>query len=54
MLVYGAADEYLNPGLVRHLAGLFSHAKLHLVDGASRWPRVDQPGTVARVLKEAS
>jgi len=52
-LVYGAADEYLSPGLARHLAGLFGHAEVHLVDGASHWPQADQPETVARILKGA-
>jgi pimeloyl-ACP methyl ester carboxylesterase len=53
LLIYGAADQYLNPGLARHLAALFGHADLHLVDGASHWPQADQPETVARLLKEA-
>jgi haloalkane dehalogenase len=53
LLVYGAADEYLNPGLARHLAGLFGRAELHLVDGASHWPQADQPETVAQILKAA-
>lgn len=53
LLVYGAADEYLNPGLARHLAGLFGRVELHLVDGASHWPQADQPETVAQILKAA-
>jgi 2-hydroxy-6-oxonona-2,4-dienedioate hydrolase len=53
-LIYGIADDYLNPGLARHLASLFSHAELHLIDGASHWPQADQPETVARILKAAS
>jgi pimeloyl-ACP methyl ester carboxylesterase len=52
-LVYGARDEYLSPGLARHLAILFGHAELNLVDGASHWPQADQPETVARILKAA-
>jgi haloalkane dehalogenase len=49
-LVFGAADRYLNPDLARHLAGLFRHADLHLVQGASHWPQWDQPAAVARLL----
>jgi len=51
-LIYGARDPYLSPALARHLATLFSHADLHLIDGASHWPQADQPETVARLLKE--
>jgi haloalkane dehalogenase len=52
-LVFGAADRYLNPDLARHLAGLFRHADLHLVDDASHWPQWDQPELVAQLLKQA-
>jgi haloalkane dehalogenase len=51
-LIYGARDPYLSPALARHLATLFSHADLHLIDAASHWPQADQPETVARLLKE--
>jgi pimeloyl-ACP methyl ester carboxylesterase len=34
-LVFGAADRHLNPDLAGQLAGLFRHAELHLVEGAS-------------------
>jgi haloalkane dehalogenase len=49
-LVFGAADNYLSPDLARQLAGLFRHAELHLVQGASHWPQWDQPELVARLL----
>jgi haloalkane dehalogenase len=49
-LVFGAADNYLNPDLARQLAGLFRHADLHLVQSASHWPQWDQPAAVARLL----
>jgi len=44
-------DDYLSPALARHLAGLFPHADLRLVDNASHWPRWDQPAIVARLIK---
>lgn len=49
-LIYGARDAYLNPGVARHLATLFRHADLHLLDDASHWPQADQPETVAQLL----
>ena len=52
-LIFGAADEYLSPGLARHLAGMFGHAEVHVIDGASHWPQADQPETVARIIKGA-
>jgi len=52
-LIYGAADEYLSPGIARHLAAMFGHAEVHVIDGASYWPQADQPETVARILKDA-
>lgn len=53
-LVFGAADHYLNPDLARYLAGLFRHADLHLVEGASHWPQWDQPQLVARLITQAT
>lgn len=53
-LVFGAADNYLNPDLARQLAGLFRHADLHLVQGASHWPQWDQPKLVARLITQAA
>ncbi len=53
-LVFGAVDPYLNPDLARHLAGLFRHADLHLVEDASHWPQWDRPETVAQLIKEAA
>jgi len=52
-LVFGARDEYLNPDLARHLAGLFSGAELRLVEDASHWPQWDQPELVAKIIEEA-
>jgi haloalkane dehalogenase len=43
-LVFATADHYLGPDLARHLAGLFRHADVHLVDNASHWPQWNQPG----------
>ena len=53
-LVYGARDEYLSPDLARHLAALFGHAELHVIDDASHWLQDDQPEAVARILREAA
>jgi haloalkane dehalogenase len=53
-LIFGATDDYLSPGLAHHLAGLFPHADLHLVDNASHWPQWDQPAIVARLIKQAA
>lgn len=53
-LVFGAADNYLNPDLARQLADLFRHADLHLVQGASHWPQWDQPKLVARLIPQAA
>jgi len=52
-LVYGAHDTYLNPAVARHLATLFRHAEVHLIDGASHWPQADQPESVAQALSLA-
>lgn len=52
-LVYGARDQYLNTDLAGHIASLFGHGELHVVDGASHWPQADQPQTVAQILKDA-
>ena len=51
-LVFGEEDPDLNPGLARHLAGLFTNAQLHLVAAANHWPQWDQPEIVARLIKE--
>jgi haloalkane dehalogenase len=53
-LVFGVADDYLNPDLARHLTGLFRRADLHLVEGASHWPQWDQPELVARLITQAT
>jgi haloalkane dehalogenase len=53
-LIFGAADDYLSPRLASHLAGLFPHADLHLVDDASHWVQWDQPEIVARLIKQAA
>jgi len=49
-LVFGSADHYLSPDLARHLAGLFRHAEVHLIEGASHWPQWDQPAEVAKLI----
>jgi haloalkane dehalogenase len=53
-LIFGAADDYLNPALARHLAGLFPRADLRLIDDASHWPQWDQPEIVAKLIKQAA
>lgn len=52
-VAFGTGDQYLNPDLARHLAGLFGDARLHLVDGAGHWPQWDQPAAVAGLIGEA-
>jgi pimeloyl-ACP methyl ester carboxylesterase len=49
-VLFGALDPFLNPGVAAHLAALFSHAELRLVDGASHWPQWDKPDVVARLI----
>jgi len=53
-LAFGAADRYLSPDLARHLAGLFRHAEVRVVDGASHWPQWDQPAEVAKLILRAA
>jgi pimeloyl-ACP methyl ester carboxylesterase len=53
-LVFGAQDEYLNTDLAHHLAGLFTHGDLHLVEDASHWPQWDQPEFVAHFMREVA
>ena len=53
-LAFGVADHYLSPNLARHLAGLFRHADVRLVDGASHWPQWDQPAGVAKLILQAA
>jgi haloalkane dehalogenase len=52
-VAFGIGDQYLNPDLARHLAGLFGHAQLHLIEGAGHWPQWDQPTAVAGLLTKA-
>jgi 2-hydroxy-6-oxonona-2,4-dienedioate hydrolase len=54
MLAFGVADSYLTPELARHLAGLFRHADLRLVEDASHWPQWDQPERVAQLVTSAT
>jgi haloalkane dehalogenase len=53
-LVFGARDDYLNPDLAHHLAGLFTHSDVHIVEGASHWPQWDQPGLVAELIRRST
>jgi pimeloyl-ACP methyl ester carboxylesterase len=43
-----------NPDLARHVAGLFRHVDLQLVEDASHWPQWDQPELVAQLIKQAT
>ncbi|MGA7418292.1 MAG: hypothetical protein WBW80_09885 [Acidimicrobiales bacterium] len=49
-IIFGADDQFLNPDIARHLAGLFAHSDLHLVESASHWPQWDQPELVAKIM----
>lgn len=51
-IIFGADDRFLNPDIARHLAGLFAHSDLHLVESASHWPQWDQPELVAKIMLE--
>ena len=51
-VMFGALDPFLNPDVAAHLAGLFTHADLHLVDGASHWPQWDKPDVVAQLIHQ--
>jgi pimeloyl-ACP methyl ester carboxylesterase len=49
-LLFGERDDYLSPGLARHLAGLFPQAEVYVIENASHWPQWDQPEAVAQFL----
>jgi haloalkane dehalogenase len=53
-LFFGARDEYLSPDLASHLASLFAHADLRLVDGAPHWLQWAKPETVATLIRGAA
>lgn len=53
-VAFGAGDQYLNPDLARHLAGLFGDARLHLIGEARHWPQWDQPAIVAGLIRNAT
>jgi len=53
-LVFGTADHYLSPDLARHLAGLFRHAEVRLIEGASHWPQWDRPAEVAKLILQTA
>ncbi len=48
-LIWGASDPYVNTGVAEHLAGLFPHAQLTLLD-LGHWPQIDGPEEVAKSL----
>ncbi|WP_318219112.1 alpha/beta hydrolase [Streptomyces sp. SCL15-6] len=52
-VAFGEDDAYLNPGLARHLQGLFANATLHLIKDASHWPQWDQPEITAQLIRES-
>jgi pimeloyl-ACP methyl ester carboxylesterase len=49
-VLFGERDDYLNPGVADHLAGLFGDTQVRLVQKASHWPQWDQPEALARLL----
>jgi haloalkane dehalogenase len=51
-LVFGAGDQFLSTYLARHLASLFGHAELRVIEDASHWPQADQPQATAQLLKD--
>ncbi len=48
-LIWGASDPYLNTGVAQHLASLFPHAQLTLLD-LGHWPQIDGAEDVAKPL----
>ena len=53
-LFFGAGDEYLSPDLGRHLASLFAHADLRLVDSAPHWLQWAEPEKLATLIRGAA
>jgi pimeloyl-ACP methyl ester carboxylesterase len=52
-LIFGARDPFLGPAVAAHLASLFLHAEVHLVDGASHWPQWDDPSASAQLIRRS-
>ncbi|MFC4035051.1 alpha/beta fold hydrolase [Streptomyces polygonati] len=50
-VIFGASDKYLDPGVARHLAGLFANARVTLLEGARHWVQSDRAAEVASLLK---
>lgn len=51
-VIFGALDAFLNPGVATHLAGLFNHAEVHLIEKASHWPQWDKPDALAQLIHQ--
>ena len=52
-IVFGAADPYLNPGVARDLAKLFSRAQVFTIDNAAHYVQLDRPERVAELILAA-
>jgi haloalkane dehalogenase len=50
-VIFGEADQYLNPALAGEIASLFEAASLHVMSNASHYLLEDQPELLAQVLK---
>lgn len=52
LILCGSADIATPPELGRELASLIAGARFELIDGAAHLPGVEQPGAVARVMRQ--
>lgn len=52
-VIFGANDNYLNPGLAHHLASLFGKTQPRAIENAGHWPQWDQPHAVAQTMTTA-
>lgn len=50
-IAFGAADPYLNTGIAQQFAMLFPKADLHLINDAGHYVQLDQPETVAELIR---
>jgi pimeloyl-ACP methyl ester carboxylesterase len=53
-ILFGDADPYLNPGVARDFAKLFSNVELNFVKGARHFVQMDEPERVAAEITRES
>jgi pimeloyl-ACP methyl ester carboxylesterase len=49
LILWGARDPWLDPGLAERYAERFPHATVELIEDAGHWPWLDRPELVERV-----